>query len=115
MKLDTDKYAAKVEDLLAAFQARFTEMASEQSSIDLLTNPFTFPESNISSLPDTLQFEIIDLKCNSALRSYFFFAATDSDSGRHNSILAFGASGPIQTTLSICSTLSMSLWQYLSL
>ena len=54
-----------------AFQSRFSEFADQADNIALFTNPFIFPEEKINCLEESFQLEIIDLKCNSVLKSRF--------------------------------------------
>mgnify|MGYP003396362830 CR=1 FL=1 len=69
--IDGDKYAAKIEKLLDAFEARFTDFTAEENNISLFTNPFAFSDEQLSLLDCQLQLELVDLKCNSALKGHF--------------------------------------------
>ena len=68
---DKDIYKSKVAELLNSFQSRFSEFANQADNIALFTNPFIFPEEKINCLEENLQLEIIDLKCNTVLKSRF--------------------------------------------
>ena len=69
--LDTDRYARKIEVLQEAFRSRFGGLECERRSVLLFTNPFVFPETNIDSLPDEIQLEVIDLQNDSYLKGRF--------------------------------------------
>lgn len=69
--LNLDHYKEKVQSLLDAFQARFSEFDAEQDNVILFTNPFAFPENKICMLEPNLQQEVIEVKCNSIIRSKF--------------------------------------------
>ena len=71
-ELNTDRYTAKVEVLLESFQAKFSQFDVERDNVQLFSNPFTFPECKISSLDTNIQLEVLDLKCNSALKGRFY-------------------------------------------
>lgn len=70
-EVDADNYKSKVETLLGAFDSRFSQFLAETNNITLFTNPFAFPDDKINLLDENLQLEIIDLKCNSVLKSKF--------------------------------------------
>src|SRR5688572_5305518 len=57
--------------LRSTTEKRFAELQCEQINIELFVNPFNFSDQNISSLDETLQLEVIDMKCHAALRSHF--------------------------------------------
>ena len=69
--LDTDRYARKIEVLQEAFRSRFGGLECERRSVLLFTNPFVFPETDIDSLPDEIQLEVIDLQNDSYLKGRF--------------------------------------------
>lgn len=90
-ELDTDKYAAKVEELHTVFQSRFSEFAAEENNIALFTNPFTFPEERISLLNADLQLEVIDLQSHSVLKCRFSELPAITCYSRNNRFLANAA------------------------
>ena len=69
--LDTDRYARKIEVLQETFRSRFGGLECERRSVLLFTNPFVFPETDIDSLPDEIQLEVIDLQNDSYLKGRF--------------------------------------------
>ena len=70
-KFDLLQYKVKVESLLDIFQWRFQELTTEEDNVALFINLFVFPDAKICQLQQNLQQEVIDLKCNSALRCKF--------------------------------------------
>lgn len=69
--LNLELYKEKVQSLLDSFKTRFSEFDAEQDNVILFTNPFSFPLDKICMLEPNLQQEVIDVKCNSVIRSKF--------------------------------------------
>ena len=49
VSVDADKYAEKIETLLASFQTKFFDFNDEEDNITIFTNPFAFPAARVNT------------------------------------------------------------------
>ncbi|XP_057621956.1 general transcription factor II-I repeat domain-containing protein 2 isoform X2 [Chionomys nivalis] len=61
-------YIPKIAELKAEFQKRLADFKAWEKELTLLSSPFSI---QIDSVPEELQMEVIDLQCNTALRTKY--------------------------------------------
>ena len=66
--LSTRVYADKLNTLKAEFNRRFADFESQKFNFDLFANPFAV---DVDTAPEHLQMELIELQCNSALKTQY--------------------------------------------
>ncbi|XP_010771180.1 general transcription factor II-I repeat domain-containing protein 2A, partial [Notothenia coriiceps] len=64
----TQVYADKLNTLKEEFSRRFADFESQKFNIDLFANPFAI---DVDTAPEHLQLELIELQCNSALKTQY--------------------------------------------
>ncbi len=71
-----DEYASAVENLLQEFDQRFADFKAHRDTFQLFADPFS---ADVESVPSLLQMELIDLQCNSELKTKFREAQGNAD------------------------------------
>ncbi|XP_026116348.1 general transcription factor II-I repeat domain-containing protein 2B-like [Carassius auratus] len=71
-----DEYASAIENLLQEFDQRFADFKAHCVSFQLFADPFS---ADVESVPNLLQMELIDLQCNSELKTKFREAQGQAD------------------------------------
>ncbi|KAL0148361.1 hypothetical protein M9458_056341 [Cirrhinus mrigala] len=71
-----DEYASAVENLLQEFDKRFADFKAHRDTFELFADPFS---ADVESVPIFLQMELIDLQCNSELKTKFREAQGNAD------------------------------------
>lgn len=65
---DSSKFSRKVADIHDSFGKRFSAFREVEDQLQLFSNPFAI---NPETVPNFLQMELIDLQCNTALKTKF--------------------------------------------
>ncbi len=73
---NADQYASAVENLLQEFDQRFADFKAHRDTFQLFADPFS---ADVESVPNLLQMELIDLQCNSELKTKFREAQGNAD------------------------------------
>jgi hypothetical protein len=68
IEFDVSKYATELTSLQNEFEKRFQEFRRHESSFRLFSLPF---DVDVGSAPEKFQMELIEMQCNSALKSKF--------------------------------------------
>ncbi|XP_056121755.1 general transcription factor II-I repeat domain-containing protein 2-like [Rhinichthys klamathensis goyatoka] len=71
-----DEYASAIDNLLEEFDQRFADFKSHRDTFQLFADPFS---TDVESVPSVLQMELIDLQCNSELKTKFREAQGKAD------------------------------------
>lgn len=72
----SDEYASAIENLLQEFDQRFADFKTHRDTFQLFADPFS---ADVESVPSLLQMELIDLQCNSELKTKFREAQGQAD------------------------------------